>query len=528
MNNDDFRAMLASLPKSREAPMTKPKKGKPIGKPNFHRKKKDEGEKTEIDKIYDESQQKLQEIMKQYRDRASERRKVDDNKEMDEAAVRLMIHGIMPTDSNNRRRDLTVEQSKLLGGDLEHTHMVRGLDYTLLEKMKTTAVSSDEEEEKEEDISASHIPPEKVSKNPMVRRMLRIQFHTVIPKRNEHFAPGRMAYICDFENESDVPSTLIRSLDLTPKESPQVKNDKLILEHLTNILPYLRDKKRKKKKKHENEQSGSTADDGTKIFEDAGEYDTRVKPLQIDKSKKDEGRNDKERKSYFDDKRDRDRRDKDDRRDRNHDRRDDRRERDHDRRDRDDRRERDHDRRDRDDDRRERDHDRRDRDGNRRERDNDKRERRDHHDSHKRDRSPERRERSPETSRSRDKQVSALSEAIANESRKRALSPSSASKSNVTTKKKMIQDEAYGEYYTEDMDFVETIASDDDDDEALAMAKARMHQELGTDGKSDKNQRKKFDKKKGNISKADVARKLDNELKKMDEIWSQKKSKSEH
>ena len=109
MNNDDFRAMLSSLPKNREAPVTKTKKGKPPGKPNFHKKKKDEGDKSEIDKIYDESQQKLQEIMKQYRDRAAERRKVDDNKEMDEAAVRLMIHGIMPTDSSNRRGDLTIE-----------------------------------------------------------------------------------------------------------------------------------------------------------------------------------------------------------------------------------------------------------------------------------------------------------------------------------------------------------------------------------------------------------------------------------
>ena len=42
------------------------------------------------------------------------------------------------------------QQSKLLGGDLEHTHMVKGLDYTLLEKMKTTADSSDEDEEREE------------------------------------------------------------------------------------------------------------------------------------------------------------------------------------------------------------------------------------------------------------------------------------------------------------------------------------------------------------------------------------------
>uniref|UniRef100_A0AC34QVC3 RED-like N-terminal domain-containing protein n=1 Tax=Panagrolaimus sp. JU765 TaxID=591449 RepID=A0AC34QVC3_9BILA len=420
MNNDDFRRLLTTLPKSRPSAPASSRRSKPLVKPNFQRKKKDDGDKTEIDKLYDESQQHLTEIMKSYRDRAAERRKVDNDKEVDESTLRLMIHGIMPSDLESNRT-LTIEQSKLLGGDLEHTHMVKGLDYTLLDRMRTDTISSDEETEEEKEVPASQIPPEKCSQNPMIRRMLRILFHTQFPKRNEHFAPGRMAYVCDFEDEStDVPSTLIRSLDVTPKENPQVKNDKLILEHLTNILPYLRDKKRKKKKKED------VIDSNTKIFEDAGEYDTRVKPLEGDRRKKEDLRDDKEKASYFEEKRDR--KDKYDSKDRTR-RKDDR----------------------------------------------------------HRDRSSERhreRSRSPDTRKPRDKPASALSELIAIESRKRASSPS-ASKP-VTAKKKFGQEEAYGEYYTEDMDFVETIASDDDDDEALAIAKARTFQELGTDGKADK------------------------------------------
>lgn len=54
-----------------------------------------------------------------YRDRAGERRKQGDASEMEEAASRLDI-----------------EQSKHLGGDVEHTHLVKGLDYTLLQKMR--------------------------------------------------------------------------------------------------------------------------------------------------------------------------------------------------------------------------------------------------------------------------------------------------------------------------------------------------------------------------------------------------------
>lgn len=34
----------------------------------------------------------------------------------------------------NRRKQL-IEESKYLGGDMEHTHLVKGLDYALLQKV---------------------------------------------------------------------------------------------------------------------------------------------------------------------------------------------------------------------------------------------------------------------------------------------------------------------------------------------------------------------------------------------------------
>lgn len=34
------------------------------------------------------------------------------------------------------RRKQIIEESKFLGGDLEHTHMVKGLDYALLQKVR--------------------------------------------------------------------------------------------------------------------------------------------------------------------------------------------------------------------------------------------------------------------------------------------------------------------------------------------------------------------------------------------------------
>jgi len=37
-------------------------------------------------------------------------------------------------DDYAERRKLVIQESKYLGGDMEHTHLVKGLDYALLEK----------------------------------------------------------------------------------------------------------------------------------------------------------------------------------------------------------------------------------------------------------------------------------------------------------------------------------------------------------------------------------------------------------
>ena len=56
-----------------------------------------------------------------YRDRANERRK-EANPDYDDALTQMVA--------------LDVEKSKYLGGDVEHTHLVRGLDYALLSKVR--------------------------------------------------------------------------------------------------------------------------------------------------------------------------------------------------------------------------------------------------------------------------------------------------------------------------------------------------------------------------------------------------------
>ncbi len=153
---------------------------------------------------------------------------------------------------------------------MEHTHLVKGLDYALLQKVSLlgkgnrysyysqsilglinkfnifgmyvcmqvrceidTKVDEEGEEEIEEDEkleqkkpSTDVVPPppkkavpntsepDTVFKTKLAKNIYRTLFQTSIPERNELFAPGRMAFVFDLEEEyaeSDIPTTVIRS-----------------------------------------------------------------------------------------------------------------------------------------------------------------------------------------------------------------------------------------------------------------------------------------------------------------------------
>lgn len=53
---------------------------------------------------------------------------------------------------------LTTEQTKFLGGDVEHTHLVKGLDYALLRKIR-------EQEKEQHEIDDESAPNSKLEKN---------------------------------------------------------------------------------------------------------------------------------------------------------------------------------------------------------------------------------------------------------------------------------------------------------------------------------------------------------------------------
>ena len=239
---------------------------------------------------------------------------------------------------------------------MEHTHLVKGLDFALLQKVRAEieAVEEQAEVEEEEEVTIKEVAKkteEKVEKKVeekseedkpvtecrtvMGKNIVRLMFNDDTVKTNELFMPGRMAYVMDLEEdgETDIPTTSIRSKKdvINSEQKATLSTNDIVINKLTQILSYLRAGNRTKRKKKEkiddllgvapdedviknNVVKGKDAD--LSIYDDIGDY----KP-----SKRDDRRDDRKRDKYRDDYRDRDR----DRDRRDHDRdRDDRRHRD--------------------------------------------------------------------------------------------------------------------------------------------------------------------------------------------------------
>ncbi|KAJ3174630.1 hypothetical protein HDU87_007002 [Geranomyces variabilis] len=123
---------------------------------------------------------------------------------------------------------VSYEQSKFLGGDARHTHMVKGLDYALLSRVRSELQTAEElgaEERKAQEYVAQIHGDGGVATFDSV---LAANIYDIAitrakekpPVRNEMFIPGRMAFMWEFGTmddvgdylpTSDVPTTVIRS-----------------------------------------------------------------------------------------------------------------------------------------------------------------------------------------------------------------------------------------------------------------------------------------------------------------------------
>ncbi|GMS87957.1 hypothetical protein PENTCL1PPCAC_10132, partial [Pristionchus entomophagus] len=335
LRNEDFRKLLTQ--KRTEAPKTageqgeKPKptknaafshkqankqqykkKGGHGHKHKKEQKKKEEGEEAEEE---EDDEERLKEIMKNYRDRAAERRTKGDEPEMDPqlaAAYRAVPGDRRAVFDQATKRQQAIDESKYLGGDMEHTHLVKGLDYSLLHKVRAEITKTrhdgpiDEDEELEAATRAvkSDKKPEeeKQPESLLARNVQRILFKNEIPHRNELFGKGRMAYVVELDDESsDVPTTLLRSLHDCPvtDSNATVNANNMLIGKLTQVLSYLRTDTKKGKGRQARDDF-VTEEDRNKaavasIYDDAGEY---VPRREKEERREKEGEK-REKRDYF-------------------------------------------------------------------------------------------------------------------------------------------------------------------------------------------------------------------------------------
>lgn len=134
---------------------------------------------------------KLAELAEKYRDRARERRDGanPDYQNLDPTNSTSGYRAVAPDiksglDAAERRRQ-QIQESKFLGGDMEHTHLVKGLDYALLQKVRCEIVTKEHDQDDEMEKLAD-IPAEAPVKQPVPEKEQpkgdEIEFRTAMGK----------------------------------------------------------------------------------------------------------------------------------------------------------------------------------------------------------------------------------------------------------------------------------------------------------------------------------------------------------
>eukprot|EP00916_Digyalum_oweni_P011607 GHVL01019347.1.p1 GENE.GHVL01019347.1~~GHVL01019347.1.p1 ORF type:complete len:514 (+),score=134.66 GHVL01019347.1:280-1821(+) len=191
---------------------------------------------------------------------------------------------------------VSVEQSKYMGGDLEHTHLVKGLDEQLLEKVKSEILSRDREEalkmaelaktkspdapsftsilgKKIFKIACAGIHPQNLTFNQKLQKIQQAIYQGKIFKGNsEMFLPGRTNYVYDLVR-LEMPKVLNRSKDDCPKPKSGMVfpvHPKVISSVQLSIQQGQERKKKLKKKDKTNTFAVSAANEEDELFTGAG------------------------------------------------------------------------------------------------------------------------------------------------------------------------------------------------------------------------------------------------------------------
>ncbi|XP_071733533.1 suppressor of mec-8 and unc-52 protein homolog 2 [Rutidosis leptorrhynchoides] len=201
------------------------------------------------DKVVRRKEEKVEEPeLPKYRDRAKERRE-DQNPDYEPSELGS-FHAVAPPGNvdllSAEAHRISIEKSKYLGGDVEHTHLVKGLDYALLHKVRSEIDKKPEIEDASDGKSRGSKDDHPVSfrtGNAKAVYQWIVKPHTAV-KPNDMFLPGRMAFIFDMESgfSHDIPTTVYRSKADCPEleEMVTVSVDGSVLERIGKIMSYLR------------------------------------------------------------------------------------------------------------------------------------------------------------------------------------------------------------------------------------------------------------------------------------------------
>lgn len=308
LTNDDFRRLLmtprASVPSSTPATVpgtmrdTAAKTAQtPViaggSRAELRRKKK-----SFYAKLKKQEEDKMAELAEKYRDRARERRDGTngDYQSEDPMNTASAYRAVAPDvksgmDAAERRRQM-IQQSKFLGGDMEHTHLVKGLDYALLQKVRSEIETKEQEQEIEMEKLVKPKKEKEKDKKDVDKKEEEMQFKTKIGRnihktlavmkskhveRNELYCPGRMAYVIELDDENadaDIPTTLIRSKADVPTvdTTPTLTTNDIVINKLAQILSYLRQGSRHNKKGKKNKEG--------RRLEEIGEVDVTARPQE--------------------------------------------------------------------------------------------------------------------------------------------------------------------------------------------------------------------------------------------------------
>ena len=228
MNQDDFRRLLTtpSVKSGQPPPPPPPPPGQEGGEAKETEKKKR--------KFYKPKKAKEDEKKTSaYRDRAAERREGKaEQKDEEEFA------------------GMTADETKFLGGDMEHTHLVKGLDVALMEKVRleqqfeaALARAAEKERQEEEAREAQQEAGEAhADMDSLASRVCNLMGQKPESKAAATiFAPGRMAYVFELADKNQhVPTMAIRAVQMVRarvRRSPAALPSSVI-DDVANVLAY--------------------------------------------------------------------------------------------------------------------------------------------------------------------------------------------------------------------------------------------------------------------------------------------------